>query len=892
MKQQIIFAPQLSGTDYLKSLAMFNKENINTFGVRVMNGLELARYMLQASGYVIEQDFVTNNNLAAILYLKTKNISYFSNYTYKDVYDLLISVNDLRKCIPYNERDEIHNKLPTDLFVKKNEAVKQFYDLLVATLKENKLIDEIGIIRLAIEKGMALDNFEFVRYEEFILTNLEEALLNKADGKVVEPIKFDNGDKLNISTYLKAFGQNNEIEWILKYIYDHNIKFDECLIAATDVTQYAKILSNYQATIGFPLIIGNNESIFDTASGRLYSLLLEWEDNHFHLDYLQKVLGSRDFDIEKFKKVLEMPENFDDFVANSQLSYFERLSFDKIIEAVGDLEIGFSNPDNNRDRFNDYASLIETKYKEDSNNPYNQRDYVIVTFVYRIKEIFEQGISFLLEQFTVIDENNEAVEMNALKNIILVLSYHDRFGVPNEEILRFLKSVAIGNRKPKPGHLYITSISSAISYLRKHLFIVGLDSKVFPGKVSEDPIIFDRDYECFGIKDASSRQMNENKNDYHALIKFAKTLGVDIHLSYAYYNSQTTKEQSASSVVFETYKEEKNDDKVTIVTLNDEYNTNKDKFIKTEFFDNDLFPISKVGQVLKYNTKLVPNQIKSEETKEVSANDLIGYKGLSASAISKFIECEYEFYLNVLLHINQEKDTNIYEIIPDNDLGTLIHSVMEEFTPKMDKSDFVNIAIDKFNEYMICHPTDNKHGEAKALADFQDIISSAYDMEAKSGLPGVLKEEDLFAIHKKSGIKIHGLPDKVEQFSDGRFRVVDYKTGKSIKHFANKPESMLQGAHYAYIIENGKNPLNDYGKKKISVDEFVFRYPRKGMEVSSCEMKDDGSRHTIQEYIDYLDEKLMAIAKALETGHFDKTGNCKNCYFKSICGGKKKDEEN
>ena len=892
MKQQIIFAPQLSGTDYLKSLAMFNKENINTFGVRVMDGLELARYMLQASGYVIEQDFVTNNNLAAILYLKTQNISYFSNYTYKDIYNLLISVNDLRKCIPYNERDEIHNKLPTDLFAKKNEAVKEFYDLLMATLKENKLIDEIGIIRLAIEKGTSLDNCRFVRYEEFVLNNLEETLLNKASGKVVEPVKFDNGDKLHISTYVKSFGQNNEIEWILKYIYDNNIKFDECLIAATDVTQYAKILSNYQATIGFPLIIGNNESIFDTASGRLYSLLLEWEANHFHLDYLEKVLNSRDFDIEKFKNMLQIPDNFDDFAENDQLSYFDKLSFDKIVEAVGNLEIGFSNHENNEVRFNDYANLIEARYNEDKNNPINQRDYIVVMFVSRIKEVFEEGVSFLLNEFTVIDKNNEAVELNALEKIKLVLSYHDRFGVPNNEVLKFLKGVSVGNRKPKPGHLYITSINSAISYLRKHLFIVGLDSKVFPGKVSEDPIVFDRDYECFGIKDASYRKMNENKNDYHALIKFAKTMGVDIHLSYSYYNSQTTKEQSASSVIFETYKEEKHDDKVTTVTLNNEYNINKDKFIKTEFFDNGLLLISKLGQALKQNTKVIPNVIKQEEPREASAEALIGHKGLSASAISKFVDCEYEFYLNVLLHINQEKETNIYEIIPDNDLGTLIHSVMEEFTPNIVKQDFINIGTEKFNEYMICHPTNNKHGEAKALADFQDIISGAYDMEMKSGLPGVLREQDLFAIHKKSGIKIHGLPDKVEKFSDGKFRVVDFKTGKTIKHFANKPESMFQGALYAYIIENGKNPLNSYGKKKISVDEFVFRYPRKGIEVSSSEIKDDGSRHSVSEYIDYLDEVLMKISWALRFARFEKTGNCNSCYFKSICGGKKKDEEN
>ena len=893
MKQQIVFATLLSGTDYLKSLAMFDKENISTFGVRVMNGLELARYMLQAAGYADSHMFISNNNLAARLYHEVKDIEYFKNYTFTDVYNLLISVNELRRSIPSNEREEIFNKLPTDLFVKKNEAVKEFYNRFMKVMEEDNLIDEIGIIRLALDKGASLDNFDFIRYEEFTLTNIDTALLNKAAGKEVKPIKFDDGSKLNVSTYVKSFGQNNEIEWILKYIYDHNIKFDECLIAATDVKGYAKILSNYQATIGFPLVIGNSQSIFDTAPGRIYSLLLEWRANHFHLDYLVKLLNSRDFNLEKFKNMLEILENFDDFTPNTQLEYFERLSFDKIVETVGDLEIGFSNLDSNEARFDDYRSLVEDKYSADKDNPFNQRDYEILDYVYRFKEVFEEGIIFLLNEFVVLDPANESVERNALKNIKLALSYHEIFDIPDEEILRFLKDVEVGNRKPKPGALYITSIDTAISYLRKYLFIVGLDSKAFPGKVKEDPIIFDRDYQCFGVKDASSKQMNENKNNYHALIKFAKALGSEIHLSYSYYNSQNTKEQSASSVVFETYKEEKVGEQVTLVTFNNEFKNNKDKFISTEFFDNNLFPLARLGRAVKDNVKIVPHKIQPSTTSGVSAKELIGYRGLSASAIKKFIECEYEFYLSVLLHIGQERDTNIYEIVPDNDLGTIVHSVMEEFKPEMSKSDFINIGVKKFQEYMVFHPTDNKHGEDKALFEFKDLLSSAYDMEKKSGLPGVLREQDLFAIHKESGLKIHGLPDKVEQFSDGRYRVVDYKTGKKITHIPNKLDTMIQGAHYAYIIENGRNKLNNYGKKKIQVDEFVFRYPRKEVEVTSSEIKDDeGNRFKVSEYINYLNEKLIEISHALESGEFKKTGKCNECYYKSICGGKKKDEEN
>ena len=142
MKQQIIFAPKISGTDYLKSLALL--DNKNTFGVRVMNTLELARYMLEVSGYQDDHEFVNDTYLAAIIYKDVKKIDYFKNYTYKDIRDLINSVNDLRKCIPDEEEKSIMDKLPNDLFANKNDAVKAFYQLLKKTFEDNHLIDEIG----------------------------------------------------------------------------------------------------------------------------------------------------------------------------------------------------------------------------------------------------------------------------------------------------------------------------------------------------------------------------------------------------------------------------------------------------------------------------------------------------------------------------------------------------------------------------------------------------------------------------------------------------------------------------------------------------------------------------------------------------------------------------
>lgn len=881
MKQQIIFAPKISGTDYLKSLALL--DNKNTFGVRVMNSLELARYMLEVSGYQDDHEFVNDTYLAAIIYKDVKKIDYFKNYTYKDIRDLINSVNELRKCIPDEEEKSIMDKLPTDLFANKNDAVKAFYQLLKKTFEDNHLIDEIGIIRLAMEKYNSPINADFIRYEEFTLSNLDIALLNKAAGHEVAPISIDNNEPLHIATYLKSFGQNNEIEWILKYIYDHNIKFDECLIVATDVSGYGKILSNYQAAIGFPLIIGSSQSINDTAPGRLFSLIKEWESNHFHKDYLVKLLNSRDFDLDKFKKDAQIPDNFDDFTLNDALPYFERLSFDKIVETVGNLEIGFDIKKNDK-RFSEYEKLVAVNPGVD---PIMQRDLAISAYVMFIKKIIEQGELSLLKNYVVLDEKNLAVEQDALSKIELGLSFVLDYGVDYLEMLKYLSSVAVGNRQPKPGYLYLTSISSAISYLRKYIFIVGLDSKNFPGKCAEDPIIFDRDYKKFGIENASFRKMEENKNDYHALIKFAKTMGCEIHLSYSYYNSQTTKEQSASSVFFETYRDEKAPEVVTIANLNNEFKNNKDKFISIEFFENNLFPLSKIGAAIKENIVITPEEPKDDVLDDLEVNKLLGSKGLSASAIKDYIECEYKYLLHNLLHMEQEKDTNIYELIPANDLGTILHAMMEEFTLKSDKQQFIAEGEKKIREYFITHPSDNEQGIEKEVNEFKRMLSNAFDMEMESGLEGVLREQDLVTIHKTTGLRIHGLPDKVEQFSNGDFRVVDFKTGKKIAHDANDKDSMIQGALYAYIVMNGKNILNNYGNKTINVSEFVFRYPRMKRFVSSLEFKDDTERHTTQEYLDHLDEVLKRIAESFKTGNFAKNGKCDGCYFKSVCGGKK-----
>ncbi len=883
MQEKIILTPSLEGTDYLKSLAAFNKDPKLTFGVRILNSVDLAKYLMQLNGVSCDKKFITDVILAAKLYKLVKNIPYFEKSSFEDVFNLLKSVNNLRRCISFDESKEIEERLPRDLFKKKNEAIISFYHLMINLMNEENIIDEIGLIRYAIDNCEPVDDIEFIRYEEFIYTNLDIALIDKAAGKEVKPTSLVGEHQEKISSYTKAFGQTNEIENILAYIYKNNIKFDECVIIASDVNTYGKILSNYQATLKFPLVINSGQPISDTSAGRLFASICLWEDNHNHLDYLKALIFSRAFNLEQFKKDIDLPDNFDDVNNELKLSYYDRIDFDSIIETVGNLKLGFPYFGKNDEKYNAYKALLLQRKTESPLDSYVRRDLIIFDYVDAIKAIFDRDFLEFISRYTLIDYDNEAVEQHALEKYILVLSLAITYGVLFEEAEKFLSKVVVGTRKPQPGALYLTSIDKSLSFLRKHIFVVGLDSKAFPGKVAEDPNIFDRDYECFGVPNASSRKMNENKINYHNLIEYASSLDADIHLSYAYYNSETIKEQNASSVLFETYKKENGEDK-TVGDFNNEFTKGNKKYQKVGFFESELFPLSKIGEQSKNVVLVKPKEVDESKIGEESALDLIGKKGLSATAIHSYIDCPYKFFLSTVLGIQQENETNLYEIIPANDKGTIAHSIMEEFSLSMSKTEFLDLSEKKFREYLIMHPSGNPQGEDEELQDFKTMMSNVYDMEKKENKPSVLREEDLFAIHEPTQLRIHGLPDKVVELSPGVYRVEDYKAGRSIRHDAEDVKSMIQGAHYAYLIEHGKNKLNNYGRKKIKVSEFVFHYIQSKHDASSYDFG-----HNIDEYMQYLDDILAQIKESLVKGEFpQKDKECNTCFFKRACGGRKK----
>ena len=860
LKSTIVLTNSIDESEKIKSLASFN---VSTFDLRYMSALELAEYLLQLSGISYKETFIKNDELAALIYKQIKDITYFELFTFNDVLGLVDTLEDLRYQIIDDEAKTIFAKLPTDKFAAKNSALKKAYEIITKALEGNNYIDEVGIVRLALKEIKPQSDIEFRRYEKSHLRPLELALLNKAAGIEVSETKINEETKpLAIKRYTKAFGQTNEIEDILNYIYEKKISFDQCLIASAEEANYANILSNYRDLLKAPITIGVGKLITSTNPGKVFALLDDWKNSHYRYEYLLKLMNSESFNQEQLKEDLNLPEDLSSL--NADLDKRNQISLDAIAEIVGRLKINFEDIEGNNKKYEDYEKLVK-QYFENKYNIENTKSRIkTLGHVKKFIEIINLGLYNFINQYSLIKD--EKVDRSALNKILKMISFEDTFGVPYEDGRDILFNQKISREKPQPGTLYFTSISRAASCLRKYLFITGLSSNNFPGSSKENALLLDRDYEPFGVKDASTREITNNKESYETLLEEGKKYNVEIHLSWASYNSETLKAQNSSSVVFETYKEENGQDK-NLSSFEKEFPSLKYRYI--EYFDSSLLPISGIGKALQNNKRNVVPELEEKKSVNVAVESLKD-KAFSASALTNFAKCQYMFYLQYVLGVEQPEDIDIYEVIPANEYGTMAHDLLEHLNKsKTSLTEFKEQATNRFNEYLVFNPSDNPALVQKSRKDFVKMMQNAYEMEENKKTS--LSEKDSYWLDKTTGIKIHGFPDSVIQNTDGTYRIVDYKTGRKVKHFVDDIPSMIQCTVYAYVLSH---------KLGLNVTSFEYRYLKNKARIFSTD-KD----YTMKDHYDNLEAQLSKLKTCIETGQFEdaEKGECSHCYYKDVC---------
>lgn len=850
MKEKIILAPGLSAGEVLKSLAI---NGVNTFNLRVMNAAQLAAAALMKSGIINNKILLSREDEYLLTSRAVKGVDYFHKYSFSDIVCIANAIRQMRSFAAENEEGFITTSLGEGIFKEKNEALLIVYRNYMKLLEEENSIDNISLVRKALDECKKLEG-EFFCLEEYPMTPLEKALLEKLSGGEFEEINLHalykaKNKRIRTQSIINCYGAPNEAEMIIDDIY-RNKRLDTCTIAVTDFQTYSQLFFDLAVLNNIPVTFGCGIPVSSSNPARLLRLRQHWAtDGFFGAQALEKMLNDNSFDKAKLYSKLEavMPGYSKKELCG--LLYPLRLKTDKAENEAGLLRFAASCGEKGKP----YLPLLNI-----------------------ISDILSMPLSEFINEFAYIRKNTSScsgelvmhLDISARKAVCsrLKMLEDSDFNSSELDIVPEILKMSVCSQSSKEGAIHVTSLSGAAAVMRENLYVAGLSASKFPGSPKENYLLLDDDIENFGEgaeRFTSENIITEKKEQLKKLIRTASGLNCNINLSYAGMNVSELKKDNASSVIYELFREEYPDSASS---------GELEKHIrKTGYFEPAVTKWSDIGKAYNLGREIVPGgkKEKNDEACDFKAKLNDEY---SPSALNVFFGCPRRFMLSYILGINENEEINPFTVIPSNDEGTLAHELMEMLSEKtMTYEEFIREAEKRFDSYIALHPPLIEHNAEKAKADFVEMMTSAYETDPHRDV--VLAEEDIHFCHE-SGVKIHGLPDRVEKLESGKYLVVDYKSGRNVKHTADDIDTCLQGAIYAYLME----------RSGYDVEGCEFRYIRIG-ETVSCVWND--------EMKEKLNTKLSLFKDMFINGDFpctDKEDNCKYCTFAEICGKNKEEE--
>lgn len=836
IKERILYAPGANETELLRSLA---KRGIKTLGLRIMGSKDLAILAMERNGIPFDGSIFDDTLTGLIIYNILKEEKYFETVQLTDTLNFVKSINDLRLTIP---DPELYGKLKNGAFEEKNAAILRVLGKIIQKFEAEKAYDLCSFIQNIIIKNITLD-LDVFTISEFPLKPLEKKLLKSLKGYEEKPLDIKLSSSYQIEEYNSFYSEKAEAEYVLNYIFKNNIKLDECVVAATS-QKYRRIFEDIALENKVPVTFGISKTVNETNAGKVLSLIIEWANDFYFVDKFVSIFNPNYMDLDKVATALDVDKDF--------LPY--------ILKKCGDLRLSF-NAEENKNSIEIYQQAINAGFidaKEEQNTLY---------CIERMADILNQGLPGLLE-FVLI--KNEKEDLQAIARICDFYLASIACGLDVKQVLNEAVNISIGSTVSSEGSLYITTISKAKSVCRKYLFVVGMYSELYPGKPSEDYVILDTDYELLGFKGKKSHQTIEDKK------KELKTLlsingNNKIFISYPYYSTEDLKSKNASSLIYDIYNELNGGDK-SVDDLMSSIN-------KHQYFENNLSPSKEVGLAYSNGVLIKQNEEPVNEEFDVSLFET-RKKFYSATDIDAYFRCPYRFYLERIIGLENDFESDSTDVIAPNELGTLIHEELSKLDiTNTSKEDFLNsIKVNFLCKFVPTHSILSGGMLSAALADLFNIGENAYDM-ASSNEPFKV-EEDLYVIHKPTGIGIHGFPDRSEKILDKKVKVIDYKIKNHFDHDEKQLFTCGQILTYAYILKT---------KFDVDICECEYRYLRQGVSVI---IPSENLKEAFQAY----DEKLIELKHSLETGSFEPAPEeqrktvCGYCPYKDLCKACKDEE--
>jgi hypothetical protein len=233
--------------------------------------------------------------------------------------------------------------------------------------------------------------------------------------------------------------------------------------------------------------------------------------------------------------------------------------------------------------------------------------------------------------------------------------------------------------------------------------------------------------------------------------------------------------------------------------------------------DNSQIQLKESSYNLMVKNATQPVFFKNNEAARNRILDYFSKRGLSPSALNKFIECPLDFYFRYVLKYGDDDD--VEEVVESNTFGSVVHQALENlYTPYVSQT--VPLTIENVREMIVkadsevdaClrneFETEKDHFERGemyfAAVAAKKQVSRFLHLELRQLVENPdktlyilsLEEElshelSLYFDGKVTPIKITGKIDRIDKW-DGQLRIIDYKTGACEEKNVKIPKKYVQ----------------------------------------------------------------------------------------------------
>ncbi|WP_034450134.1 PD-(D/E)XK nuclease family protein [Butyrivibrio sp. AE2032] len=863
MRERILLVPGLNGNELIKNLALYN---VKCFNLRIVTGSELAQMALIRSGIAVKEEFIDTTEEITIISKAIKGIRYFDKPTYSDLSNITSAIRRMRSLVTDpDETKVIEDTLSEGMFKTKNDALIKAYKEYMRILKDKSCIDSVSLIRKAIAECTSFDA-EFEILKEYPLNPVESALIQKvSDGKAntisINDLYNASDKPIKISSYKNCYGASNEVETIITDIYSGK-NTDDCTVVVTDPATYGQLFLDYALMYDIPVTFGCGIPIMNSNPAKLLVLYYNWmTSGFFGSTSIKAMLTSDAFDRGN------LPLSDEEFSWNV---FYELLCQ---IRYTNDINVNLSRYDKFKKALMEDGALIDEDDTE-SLEAFHEKELCLESLrrmAYELSLLPEEFITKYSYLRKSKNSNSEALlsalDSASVKGIADQLAIIRKAEIDQslEDIIRSILATGQLSQQSEPGKIHITTVDKAAASVRKNMYIAEMSATRFPGSPKENYLLLDEELRAFGSpaeRFTSAGRIMANRDHLLELVRLASGLESDIQVSYAGLNVSELKQENASSLIYELYKEEHGND-ITYEQLM--------KNIKTvEYFEPKVSIGRYIGKAyLKKN--LIPTHTHNNAPRQVAQD--ITEREFSPSALDKYVGCPRKFMLRYIIGLHEPDEDDPFLVIAPNEEGVLLHSLMELLAdPATDKDKFMQAAEEYFDRYIAEHTPLIPDNVKDKRTQFLEMADQAYESDPHREI--ILKEEDIHKTHE-CGIRLYGYPDRVEKLEDGSCIIVDYKTSHKERHAENDPASCLQVLIYAYLME----------QSGYKVSHCEYRYVRLEKTIR-CEWNEETKSE--------LDDILTDFKEHMENGYFPTFSNfipnvkdfnpCEHCKYGLVCG--------